>query len=144
MLDEVVASVSLVSRRSLGGAGCEAAMRALGQLLRAGVNVSLCTEDPTMSQQCDHALGLEYSMAQSMLGLSRSDLAEIARFSSNLAKVNPAAMPPAAEAGGESAKGGDASGTKGQTIRERYRSGRRQAELALISRLAPMARAGML
>jgi len=137
VLDEVDVAVSLSSRRSLGGAGGQGA-QAFSRLLRAGVRVSLCTEDPTISQQCDQALALEYALARSALGLSQADVAEVALNSSARCGFPELRAPGEAEG----RDGAGAEGPKDKSIRERYRRGRRDAEAALLARLAPLSAAG--
>lgn len=118
-LDGVFACVSLASRRSLGGSGAEGAS-ALSELFKAGVFTTLCTEDPLVSQECADALGAEYSLARSLLGLSQADVQELAKHSMALAHGagEPAALCPEA-----------------MSIRERFRDGRRKAEDSFIRSL---------
>lgn len=138
-IDGVVAMVSLASRRSLGGSG-EAGVRAFSQLFRAGVSLALCTEDPTVSQQNDEALETEYCLARTMAGLTEADLAELAQNS--VAVFNSSAVKGTAEPIFRSEGQEDQKGLEGRrSIRERYREGRRAAELELLARLAPRASA---
>jgi len=114
LLDGIRVSVSLASRRSLGG---PESARGLSQLIKAGVAATLCSEDPAVSQQSDDALGSEYSLAGIALGLSQTDLAEMMTHS---------------------LRGSFFSNTTentSQSIRDRYRAGRRAAEETLIESL---------
>merc|ERR1712048_6049 len=87
VLDGIVAAVSSLSARSLGGAG-EAGTKELSKLHKAGVRVALCTEDPTISQQSDDALGVEYTCAERLLGFTLADMAEIAQSSCDLSSFS--------------------------------------------------------
>jgi len=154
ILDGIFAIVSVASKRSLGGAG-EAGVASLAQLFRSGVPVALCSEDPAVSSQHgDDALAAEYALARHALALSPADLAELSRnsvaassFASSLrlqGTEEPVAGQTSAKASGgmqENSEGGEneTAGNAKRTVRERYRSGRREAEGALVARLAPRA-----
>lgn len=127
-LDGVSAQVSLTSKRSLAtkdGTG----LLSFQKLFEAGVPVTLCTEDPSVNNWYgDNLLEGEYSFAANGLGLSLADLAELSKNS--------------VVASGWSAEGHDATLRGADTkasVRERYRLGRRGAEVALVERLAPRA-----
>jgi len=132
LLDEVYAAVSLASKRSLGGAGGDAAARAISQLFKAGVPVMLCTEDPAVSHQGDDPLGAEYAIARHAAGFAPADLAELGRNSRAAADWGAGRGSLAEEGAGEKT---------GRSVRERYRRSRREAEIALVGRLAPRAAA---
>mmetsp|Transcript_108379 Transcript_108379/g.176932 ORF Transcript_108379/g.176932 Transcript_108379/m.176932 type:complete len:161 (-) Transcript_108379:24-506(-) len=140
----MVVSLSLASKRSLGEAG-EAGARAFSKLFRAGVAVTLCTEDPTVSHQSDNPLDVEYGLARSMIGIKEADLAEMAAHSrkvSGFLSLRPAKeaeeIADRASPTGASDEAGS-SEPRPKSIRERYREGRRDAEGWLISRLAQLA-----
>uniref|UniRef100_A0A7S2BNF3 Amidohydrolase-related domain-containing protein n=1 Tax=Alexandrium andersonii TaxID=327968 RepID=A0A7S2BNF3_9DINO len=142
MVDGVHAMVSLASRRSLGGAG-DAGAQAFSRLFRAGVSVMLCSEDPTISQQTDDPLEAEYCLARTMVGLSEADLAELAHNS--VALFNTGASKLTADCRGAvdvaQEDNNESPAESCRTIRERYREGRRSAELSMLARLAPRATA---
>lgn len=131
-LDALTVSVSLASKRSLGGSGEEGA-KVLSKLLRAGVAATLCTEDPTISQKVDNALCVEYCVARTTLGLTEADLAELARNSMAASGFRSVSQQGALDADAEAGDGSR------ETIRQRYRSLRRDAELKLIALLAQLA-----
>lgn len=148
-LDEVGVAVSLCSERSLGGAG-QAGHAALDKLFRAGVRVSLCTEDPSVSHQCDDCLGQEYGLARTLLGLSSADLAELARNSCATSSFEELHDPDPEDdeetqrperQTSDGVRDGEDEGEneerKKRSIRERYRASRRQAELDWLSTLVP-------
>jgi AMP deaminase len=120
-LDALIVSVSLASKRSLA---MENGQKIFSNLFRSGVTIVLCTEDPTMSQKTDNPLDIEYALARNSVGCREADLAEIARNSmltSGFRQFVPR--------GGEDER----------SIRERYRHGRRDAELRHIQNLAQLA-----
>lgn len=137
-LDELTVSVSLSSKRSLNSGSsvpyAEAGSKVLWNLFRAGVAATLCTEDTTLSQQVDNALAAEYCLARNALGLREADLAEFARNSMAASGFLHRSDKTAAEA--------EAGKERPKTIRQRYRSGRRDAELKLISTMAQQVTAG--
>ncbi|CAE8636058.1 unnamed protein product [Polarella glacialis] len=132
-LDQVGAAVSLCSQRSLGGVR-DAGHRAFDKLFRAGLRVALCTEDPSVSHRGDHPLCQEYGLAQSLLGLSEADLVEIARNSVAMSCFPELKGAEAGESGGRSDN--PKADNSQKSIRERYRGGRRRAEIARIEGLA--------
>lgn len=127
-LDALIVSVSLSSKRSLGAGSSS---KAFSEIFRAGVTTALCTEDPTVSQQADNALDVEYALARTMLGLSQVDLAEVARNSMQTSRFRSVAH--------DSDEGNSGPVAQAKTIRERYRRGRRDAELEHIATLAELA-----
>jgi len=150
LLDSVFVNVSLSSKRSLGSTR-ELGSWALSQLFRAGVPVSLCTEDVTVSQQSENALDCEYGFAQAALGLSYADLAELAQNSlacspwhaktpharATIKKASPEASERSSKVNFENAGENKVEEIKTlKTIRARYRHARRDVELSLVSSLA--------
>jgi len=120
--------------------------------------VSLCTEDVTVSQQCDNALDCEYGFAKASLGLSHADLAELAQNSLACSpwQASPEAKgainwysrhepdPPrsSSKTSKDSAEGGhqkEEENKQARKIRYRYRHARRDVELSLVSSLAQRA-----
>jgi AMP deaminase len=136
VVDRIYAAVSLCSKRSLGGSG-NTGPKGFERMFKAGVPISLCSEDNTESQQCDAPLAAEYQLAASALSLSSADLFEIARhsvdlsgFPSELRGKVPPPKPPEED---------DNQNTEAELsggIRERYREARRAAEQRFLTRLA--------